>query len=103
MLGELRHRIILQRPKRISNGRGGWSINYEAGDQIEVWAAADILTIDQQLRYQEHQEAANMQFTIRATAFIDTDTRIIYNGKNYNIEQMAPAHIRFLEIRAREV
>lgn len=103
MLGEMRHRIILQRPQRISNGRGGWSINYEAGDQIEVWAAAEVLSINEQLRYQEHQETATMRFIVRATPFIASDTRILYNGNKYDIEQMAPTNVRFLDIRAREV
>lgn len=103
MIGEMTHRITLERPRRISNGRGGWTIDYKAGDRMEVWAAAETLSIGQQLRYQEHQETATIRFVVRENPFIDTDTRILFNGAVFSITEMGPTEKRFLEIRAREV
>lgn len=103
MIGSMKHRITLTRPKRIDNGRGGWKLDYETGDKMEVWAAAEILTIDQQLKYQEHQQGANIRFEVRENPFIETDTQIEFNGDKYAISQLAPTRTRFMEIRAREV
>lgn len=103
MLGSMSHRIILQRPKRIANGRGGWTIDYEGGDRMEVWAAAETLSVSQQLRYQEHQETATIRFIVRENPFIDTDTHILFNGDTFKIEQLGPIEQRFYDIRAREV
>ena len=103
MIGSMRHRIKVTNAKRVSNGRGGWTTDYAAGDSIMTWAAAELLTINEQLRYREHQQDANMRFIIRDNPFINTDSRIEFNEDTYEVTQIAPAAARFLEVRAREV
>lgn len=105
MIGSMQHRITAQNPKRVSNGRGGWALDYAAGDSIEVWAAAELLSINQQLRYNSFEDVPNMRFEIRNNPFISGDTRLVFNGDPYKITQIAPVPDRphFTEIRAREV
>lgn len=105
MIGDMKHRIVLQNPKRVSNGRGGWATDYEAGDKMEIWAAAETLTISQQLRYQSFEDVPSLRFVIRENPFVSGDTRITFNGDTYRITQMAPVPDRrdMTELRAREV
>ena len=103
MIGGMRHRITLENPRRIDNGRGGYKVDYENGLKMEVWADASILNIRQQLAYQQWDRAAEIRFIIRENPFLKADTRIIFEGRLYEIVQFAPTATRFLEVRAREV
>lgn len=104
--GAMRYRIRLNNPKRTSNGRGGYTVDYNAGDFMEVWAAADLLSIEQQLRYRSPDETATIRFTVRENPFIaQNKTRIHHSGAVYQVLQVAPKkeNNRFWEVRAREV
>lgn len=103
MIGAMRHRITLENPRRVDNGRGGYKVDYSSGDKMEVWAAASILSISQQLAYQQWDRAAEIRFIIRENPFLKTDTRIIFEKRIYEIVQFAPTAQRFFEVRAREV
>lgn len=103
MIGDLQHRITLENPKRTDNGRGGWTISYTAGDRMNVWASASLLSVGRQLQYQEWERAAQMVFIIRENPFLNEDTQILFNGVRYEVLQFGPTATRFIEIRAREV
>ena len=90
MIGSLRYRITLINPKRVSNGRGGWTIDLEAGDRMEVWAAAAVTTIAQRIKYREIDEQTEIQFIIRENPFLNKDTRILFVGTVYRIVTYAP-------------
>lgn len=104
-IGDMRERIILVNPKKIPNPRGGWSIDYTTGDRIETWAAATLLTVNQQLRYQQADSVATMEFEIRKNPFVKKETRIFFEGVGYQIEQFGPNPQKDTRtiIRAREV
>lgn len=89
-VGDMRHRVIFVNPKKVANPRGGWSIDYTNGDKIETWAAASLLTINQQLRYQQADSVATMEFEIRKNPFVKKETRIFFEGVGYKIEQLGP-------------
>lgn len=103
MIGEMKDRIILRNPKKTSNGRGGWSIDYLAGEFMTVWADANLLGIGDQIRYMQFDEEASMQFIIRENPFFNSSTRIEFDGKMYSVVNYAFINTRFYDIRAREV
>lgn len=102
MIGEMRYRIILNNPQRISNGRGGWRLDYETGDRMEVWAAATVTTIAAAARYARMDESIDMLFLVRANPFITKDTKILFNSDEFGIVNFAPTeNPHFWEIAAR--
>lgn len=99
----MRYRITLNNPKRISNGRGGWRLDYETGDMMEVWAAAEITGIEAAARYAKIDQDIAILFRIRANPFVNKDTKIIFNADAFGIANFAPLdNPNFWEIAARK-
>ncbi|QGT99504.1 hypothetical protein SYNTR_0911 [Candidatus Syntrophocurvum alkaliphilum] len=102
-IGELRHRITLQKPIITTNLNGFEEETLK--DFKTVWAAVS------NLRGREYYAAAAVQaentveFTIRYITGIDNSMRIIFKDKQYNI--IAIDNIKYqnkyIEIRAQEV
>lgn len=106
LTGSMRHRITLSNPKRISNGRGSYTMDYAAGDKMEVWAAAELLSISLQMQYNRPEDMATIRFIIRENPFVKREsTRIEHDGAVLLVTQVAPVreNPRFWEVRAREV
>jgi SPP1 family predicted phage head-tail adaptor len=102
----MKDRINLANPKRTPNGRGGWTIDRKAADRVNIWADFNRLNVTQQLRYNELDKAPDIQIIIRDNAFLQRDTFVEHDGKEYNIIQYGP-YTRpgvqgYTEIRARE-
>lgn len=93
-LGAMRYRIDLINPKKKGNGRGGWLIDYESGDRLQTWAAAQLLSIGQQLRYNQNDAAASISFEIRENPFVSKETRILFEGRTYSITAIGPGEGR---------
>ncbi|MFR1708876.1 MAG: phage head closure protein [Clostridium sp.] len=102
-IGELRHRIALQKFSTTINENG-----FEVEDWVEiktVWAAVS------NLKGKEFFEAATVQaektvkFTIRFIDCIDESVRILFKGKIYNITSIDNIKYRnkFIEINSLEV
>ena len=103
-VGEMKYRVTLLNPARKDNGRGGYDLNYENGPRMEVWAAAKLLTIEQQMRYRQTEETPTIRFKVRENPFIRVrETRFRFDGADFKILQAAPLGRAFMEIRAREV
>lgn len=105
MIGKIRVRINLANPKRIANGRGGWTVDEVNATRVNIWAYYELLSVNQQLRYNSLDEAPEGQFTIRYNAALKRDTFIEYGGKKYRVLQYGPVKNNpgFMEIRTREV
>lgn len=105
ILGDMRHRITLNNPNKIDNGRGGWKIDYDSGLRQSIWAAVDVVKISQRLQYRQDDEAPQLVFTIRENPFVKKETRILFDGATYKITEQEPhkENPRFWNIRAREV
>lgn len=104
MIGALKDRIKVIAPKRIDNGRGGWTTDYSSGDYMEIWAAASLISMALKLKYQEFNYDADMSFIIRENPFVNGDCRIYYRGKAFDIQDTRPASkTGFFVILAKEV
>lgn len=105
MIGALRHRITLMNPARVPNGRGGWQLDYQKGDRMEVWADASVTTVAERLRFMELKEEAEIEFVIRENPFVNKDTRILFNGTIFRVITFAPHtdNDNFFSIPSREV
>lgn len=90
MIGQLSERITLSTPQKIPNGRGGWTIDRNNPDRVEIWGAYSLLNITTQLRYMELDQAANAQFIIRNRQGITKETRIEWAGASFEIVNYGP-------------
>lgn len=103
MIGELRHRITLQKPIISTNPNGFEVVDWQ--DLKKVWAAVS------NLRGREYYAAATVQaentvkFIIRYIPDIDNSMRIIFKGKYYNITAIDNLKYqnKYVEIKGLEV
>lgn len=105
MIGSLKAFITLTTPQRVSNGRGGWKLDQTNADRVTIWADYDLLTLDEQIRYNEIDRVASGQFTIRFVPGITTDTFIEWDNMKFEVLQAGPHkdNPHFLVIQTREV
>lgn len=102
-IGELRHRITLQKQTVTVNDNGFEVRSW--GDHKTVWAVAS------NLHGREYFEAAAVQaentvkFTIRHLPDLDTNMRIVFRDRQYNITAVDNIKYqnRYIEIKALEV
>lgn len=102
-IGELKHRITLQKPVTIVNPNGFEVETWE--DYKTLWAAASNLHGREYYAAAAVQAENTVKFTIRYIKGIDTTMRISFQGKQYNITAIDNIKYqnRYLEIKAREV
>ncbi|MGB9813526.1 MAG: phage head closure protein [Thermovenabulum sp.] len=102
-IGDMRHRITLQKKMNIVDADGFTTQQWQ--DVATVWAAVE------NLHGREYWEAAAVQaentvkFTIRYRPDVDQTMRILFKGKVYNILSVDNIKYRneFIEIKAREL
>lgn len=102
-IGDMRHRIIILKPVKITDDNGFETETYE--NFKTVWASIS------NLYGREYFEAATLnaektvKFTIRYIDGIDNSMRISFKGKQYEITFIDNIKYenRFIEIRALEV
>lgn len=102
-IGELRHRITLQKFSITTNENG-----FEVEDWVEiktVWAAVTNLMGKEFFEAAAVQAEKTVKFTIRYIGGIDESMRIMFKDKIYNITFIDNIKYRnkFIEIKALEV
>lgn len=102
-IGELRHRIALQKFSIAINENG-----FEVEDWVEiktVWASVSNLYGKEYFEAAATQSEKTVKFTIRFIAGIDESMRIMFKGKTYRIIFIDNIKYqnKFLEIKALEV
>lgn len=102
-IGELRHRITLQRKTATVNESGFETENWE--DYKTLWAAVANLHGREYFAAAAVQAEGTVKFTIRYLPGIDTAMRISFRGKSYNITAIDNIKYqnRYQEIKAQEV
>ena len=81
--GELRHRIVLQYPKRTPDSYSSQDTTWTT--TATVWAAVWPLSARILIENQRRELEATHRFRIRYRANINQDMRIQFKGKNYQI------------------
>ena len=102
-IGELRHRITLEKLMATTNENG-----FEIEDWIEiktVWAAVTNLKGKEFFEAAAVQAQKTVKFTIRFLDGLDESMRVLFKGKIYNITFIDNIKYqnKFIEIKALEV
>ena len=102
-IGALRHRITFQELTTTINENGFEVETWE--DYKTVWAAAGNLHGREYYAAAAVQAENTVKFTIRYLPDINTSMRILFRGKQYNINAIDNIKYqnRYLEIKAQEV
>jgi len=102
-IADLRHRIILQKFTTVINENGFENEAWQ--DYKAVWASISNLSGREYYQAAAIQAEKTIKFLIRYTDGIDTDMRILFKDKQYNItsiDNMKYAN-KYIEIKALEV
>jgi len=89
MFSKLNKRIIFKKPKKTSDGRGGWTTEFQIIDT--VWAGIDPLKADEISKYQSIYPEVNTKIIIRhhpSIASFANKCRAYYDSKFYDIKGM---------------
>lgn len=102
-IGDLRHRITLQRKTATVSESGFETENWE--DYKTLWAAVTNLHGREYFAAAAVQAEGTVKFTIRYLPGVDTAMRISFRGKSYNITAIDNIKYqnRYQEIKAQEV
>ena len=102
-IGDLKHRIILQKFTTLVNENG---FEVEAWEDYKtVWAAVSNLYGKEYYQAAAIQAEKTVKFTIRFLDSITADMRILFEDKQYNITSIDNIKYanKFIEIKALEV
>jgi SPP1 family predicted phage head-tail adaptor len=102
-IGEMRHRITIQRIA-ITTNENGYEV--ESPEVVnEVWAKVSNLHGSEFFAAKAVQSANTVKFTIRYISGLDQSMQIIFQDKGYNITSIDNIKYRneYIEIRAKEV
>ena len=101
--GLMRRRITLQTVERTPDGGGGYTETLT--DLATVWARVHPLTGREQLLAMQTEAMQMHRFTIRYRAGLTTATRILYDGRTFDIRSIVDPEERHreLQIMAEEV
>jgi len=102
-IGEMRHRITIQRVT-ISTNDNGYEV--ETPEVIkEVWAKVSNLHGKEFFEAKAVQAENTVKFTIRYISGFDQSMQILFQGKTYNITAIDNIKYRneYIEIQAKEV
>lgn len=82
---KFRERITIQNNNRASDGQGGYTDSWTTG--TTVWAQVKQLRMGEKYIQMQMKAPADYEFTIRYNTALglDNDSRIVYDGDNYNI------------------
>ena len=103
MIGLLRHKIQFKKPKKISDGRGGYKIEYE--DLVKIWGAVHPLSASEIVKYKTVLPEVNCKIYVRYRSDINNETLGYRGNKKYQIyKPINPTEAdRFMTILAKEV
>ncbi|WP_042833204.1 phage head closure protein [Thermoanaerobacter sp. YS13] len=102
-IGDMRHRIILQKKVDITDADGFTTQQWQ--DVATVWAAVENLSGREYWQAAAVQAENTVKFTIRYRQDLDTSMRIKFRDKYYNIIAIDNIKYRneYIEIKTQEV
>lgn len=102
-IGELKHRITIQKLVTTTNENGFTEENYV--DHKEVWASIRNLYGKEFYEVAAVQKEMTVKFMVRATSELDETMRISFKGKIYNITSIDNIRYenKYIEIKTLEV
>lgn len=101
-ISELRHRITIQQMSRTTDGQGGWTESW--ADFATVWAKVKPMSAKERTFSQQIQENVTHKIVIRWLADVDSEMRISFEGRIFQIKGKIREDERrwFMEIMAEE-
>lgn len=78
-IGDLRHRVTVQRQQKVPDGRGGFVTSWV--DVATVWAAVQALRPYERIQAQQTQTGMTHQVVIRYRTGVTADMRIVHDGR----------------------
>lgn len=81
--GDLRHRIVIERAERTSDGAGGSTTEWET--VAEVWAAIWSRSADEDFRFDRVAGTATHDVWIRHRADVSPDMRIRFGSRVFDV------------------
>lgn len=102
-IGEMRHRITF-RKFTVTTNQNGFEVE-EWQDYMTVWSEVSNLSGREYYQVAAVQAEKTVKFTIRYLSGLNTDMRILYDCRQYNITAIDNFKYenRFIEIKAQEV
>lgn len=85
--GDLRTLIDIEFPTRVSDGRGGFRTTGWTSRGTS-WAKAELMTMREQLLYQDLRTVFFRKFTLRYRSDVLITDRILLDSKAYNIRSL---------------
>lgn len=82
--GNLRHRAELQKQDEVSDGAGGVILTWTR--VRDIWCHIRSISGSQQMESMRRDSSISHEITVRYADDVDTNKRIVYKGKMYNIE-----------------
>lgn len=106
MNSELRERVTFQAPNRVSNGRGGYTIDDSKPVAIGTfWAKVQIKSRALATLYKGERLESNVFITIRDNPAIFPGCEALHKGRRYKITENPPAEkaVGYTRLGAEEV
>jgi len=102
-IGEMRHRITFQK-LTVTTNQSGFEVE-EWQDYMTVWSEISNLSGREYYQAAAVQAEKTVKFTIRYLSGINTDMRILFDSRQYNITTIDNFKYenKFIEIKAQEV
>lgn len=85
-IGELRNRIEIQRYVRTENEVGEEVKQWQS--YVKLWAKFETSLVKEQVQAGKNSESIVNKIVIRYRHDLDTSMRVVYKGKNYNINHV---------------
>ncbi len=82
--GELRHRLVVERPQRISDGAGGAAISWL--EVATIWANVQPVSAGEHRTAGQRFEKTSHRITLRFRSDVDATMRFVGNGRIFDIE-----------------
>ncbi|BER92691.1 phage head closure protein [Atrimonas thermophila] len=83
-IGELRHRVTIQRLNRVPDGMGGYEEQWQ--DVVSLWAKVEPLKGRERFVAQQAQSEVTHRITTRYYSGIEPQMRVVYRNRNFDIE-----------------
>jgi len=82
--GELRHRLVIEYPQRVSDGAGGAVISWL--ELATVWASIHPVSAGEQRSAGQRAEKTTHRITLRYRTDVNATMRFVGNGRIFQIE-----------------
>lgn len=91
MIGSMNERVILQAPKKLPNGQGGFKLD-KANPVVmgEYWAGVEVLANAEAFKYRGIHSEAQLRITARKNNMVNNECQIVWQGKVYEVKAVVP-------------